>query len=73
MTTQPVSQPLARRRPERLWGVDDVSEYLGVPIATLYRWRAFGYGPQGRKVGRYVRYRPEDVESWFNDLTNPAA
>ena len=32
---------------------------------TLYHWRRTGYGPQGTRVGRYVRYRPEEVRAWF--------
>ncbi|MFI0471000.1 helix-turn-helix transcriptional regulator [Saccharopolyspora sp. 5N102] len=49
----------------KLWGIDDVATYLGVPRRTLYEWRSKGYGPTGRRVGKYVRYKPEDVESWF--------
>ncbi|MEO3861770.1 helix-turn-helix domain-containing protein [Acrocarpospora sp. B8E8] len=51
----------------RLWTVDDVSEYLGVPIATLYQWRHHRTGPRSRKVGRHLRYLPEDVESWVRE------
>ncbi len=52
-----------------LWTVEDVSNYLGVPVGTLYQWRSKGYGPAGRRMGRYVRYRPEDVRSWVDQLT----
>ncbi len=45
----------------RLWGVQDVAEYLRVPIKTLYQRRRQNYGPKGRRVGRYVRYDPRDV------------
>lgn len=48
-----------------LWGIDDVASYLGVPVGTLYQWRSRGYGPIGRKIGKYVRFKPEDVEDWF--------
>ena len=48
-----------------LWGVREVAEFLGVPVATLYQWRHHGYGPRGRRVGRYVRYDPHDVRAWF--------
>jgi predicted DNA-binding transcriptional regulator AlpA len=50
-----------------LWGVDDVAEYLGVPVNTLYAWRTKGYGPTGRRIGKYVRYLPTDVEQWVAD------
>jgi DNA-binding transcriptional MerR regulator len=48
----------------KLWTVNDLSDYLGVPINTLYQWRTKGYGPTGRRMGKYVRYRPEDVTTW---------
>lgn len=53
---------------DRLWTVDDVSYYLGVPVSTLYQWRCGGRGPRGRRIGRYVRYRPADVKAWVAAL-----
>ncbi|MEV6226948.1 helix-turn-helix domain-containing protein [Saccharopolyspora shandongensis] len=52
-----------------LWGIEDVSNYLGIPVGTLYQWRSRGYGPAGRKIGKYVRYKPDDVERWFDAQT----
>ena len=49
---------------DRLWGVKDVAAYLDVPVQTVYQWRSINYGPAGMRVGRYVRYRPEDVRAW---------
>jgi excisionase family DNA binding protein len=43
----------------------DLASYLGVPVATIYRWRSYGYGPMGIRVGRHVRYRVEDVDQWL--------
>jgi predicted DNA-binding transcriptional regulator AlpA len=51
---------------ERLWTVDDVSIYLGVPVKTLYKWRCQGYGPQAVRVGKHLRYDPGEVVAWFN-------
>jgi len=58
---------------QRLWTVEDVAEYLGIPVKTLYRWRTTGYGPAARRVGKYLRYKPEEVVAWFDALTDPAA
>jgi hypothetical protein len=41
---------------DRLWGVQDVADYLGIPHKTLYNWRTRGIGPRARRVGRYLRY-----------------
>ncbi|RBM21724.1 excisionase [Prauserella sp. PE36] len=57
----------------RLWTVEDVAEYLGVPVKTLYDWRTKGYGPEGKRVGKYVRYKPDDVIAWFESLDDHAA
>lgn len=48
-----------------LWTVEELSEYLKVPVQTLYQWRTRRYGPPGVKMGKHLRYRPEDVERWL--------
>jgi excisionase family DNA binding protein len=50
---------------DRLMSLTDVSEMLGIPVHTLYRWRSKGDGPVGYRVGRHVRYRREAVEAWL--------
>ncbi|MGW5265684.1 helix-turn-helix transcriptional regulator [Microbispora sp. NPDC004025] len=49
---------------DRLWGVEEVSNFLGVPVATLYVWRHRRTGPKSRKIGRHLRYLPADVHAW---------
>jgi excisionase family DNA binding protein len=55
---------LSRPAVVRMWTVQDVADFLGVPVRTLYEWRTKGYGPEGIKVGRHVRYFAEDVYAW---------
>jgi excisionase family DNA binding protein len=50
---------------ERLLRPEDLAEYLGIPIGTLYQWRYRGEGPRGFRVGRHVRYRMADVQTWL--------
>lgn len=50
---------------EKLMTLTDVSEMLGVPVHTLYRWRSNREGPVGYRVGRHVRYRREAIEAWL--------
>ena len=52
---------------DRLLTVEDLAEYLSVPVATLYAWRYHRQGPPGFRVGRHIRYRWADVEKWIND------
>ena len=54
---------------ERLLGPQEVASYLGLPVKTLYQWRYKGVGPPGLRIGRHVRYRPEDVEAWLHRVS----
>ncbi len=49
---------------DRLWTVDDVSAFLGVPKATIYGWRTAGQGPKGFRVGKHLRWHPRTVFEW---------
>jgi predicted DNA-binding transcriptional regulator AlpA len=51
---------------ETLWTVEDVSSFLGVPVATLYQWRYRRTGPRASRVGRHLRYDPADVRAWLD-------
>lgn len=51
----------------RLWTVQEVAAFLAVPKQTIYDWRTRGYGPKGLRVGKYVRFRPEDVTAWLDE------
>ena len=66
MTTTPTRETAV----DRLWTVEDVSAFLGIPVGTLYQWRHRRVGPPAAKVGRHLRYDPADVRSW---LTRQAA
>ena len=50
----------------RLWTVEDLSAYLGIPVATIRGWRAKGCGPPVRKIGKHLRYDPVKVNEWFD-------
>ncbi len=47
--------------------VSDLSRTLGVPEQTIYVWRSRGTGPRGIRIGRHLRFRPEDVEQWLDE------
>lgn len=57
---------------QRLWTLDEVAEYLQTPKKTLYDWRSRSIGPRGIRVGRNVRYRPEDVDAWLDERSQAA-
>ena len=55
----------ATEDPSRLMTLNEVSDLLGIPVATLYRWRHRGEGPPGYRIGRHVRFRRAAVEAWI--------
>jgi predicted DNA-binding transcriptional regulator AlpA len=42
----------------------EVADFLNVSVLTLRRWRWQRRGPRFVKLGRAVRYRPEEVEDF---------
>ncbi|RPF25750.1 helix-turn-helix transcriptional regulator [Georgenia muralis] len=49
-----------------LLGVQDLAEYLGVPVRTIYDWRQTGHGPRGFRVGRHLKFAVSDVVAWLD-------
>jgi excisionase family DNA binding protein len=52
---------------DQLLTVEDLANYLDVPVATIYSWRYRHQGPPGFRVGRHLRFRWSDVERWIED------
>jgi excisionase family DNA binding protein len=52
---------------DRLLTVQDLADYLEVPVATVYGWRYRRQGPHGFRVGRHLRFRWSDIERWIDD------
>jgi excisionase family DNA binding protein len=50
---------------EALLSVAELAAFLGVPVATIYRWRHQRQGPIGYRIGRHIRYRTRDIEQWL--------
>lgn len=46
-------------------GPQKLAVVLGIPVQTLYAWHSRGEGPPAYKIGRHLRYRPDDVEAWL--------
>lgn len=50
----------------------DVAGITGMSVASVRRWRANRRGPRYIKLGTSVRYRPEDVKSFIDELADRA-
>jgi excisionase family DNA binding protein len=60
MTTSAASPDL-----DPLLDVAGVAAVLGVPVATVRKWRSESTGPPGFRIGRHVRWRREVVQAWI--------
>ncbi|MFP8905630.1 helix-turn-helix domain-containing protein [Streptomyces fenghuangensis] len=64
---------MARTLPARYLTPVDLAELLGVPVETVYQWRRKRIGPPGFRVGRHLRFDPDDVRRWVDGLREEAA
>jgi excisionase family DNA binding protein len=53
------------QRLEPLIDVQQLADYLDVPVKTLYAWRYRREGPPAFRVGRHLRYRRSDIRRWI--------
>jgi len=51
--------------PDQIMTIDEVSQYLSVAKATLYKWRVNGYGPPAFKLPHTLRYSKRLVDRWL--------
>ncbi|MFI7399230.1 helix-turn-helix domain-containing protein [Streptomyces sp. NPDC049541] len=42
-------------------------------VETVYQWRRKRTGPRGFRVGRHLRFDPEDVRAWVDSQLKGAA
>ena len=70
VVTRGASTAPVRRGPgkslSRLLTVKELAELLQVPVQTIYTWRYKRIGPPAVPMGKYLRFRPEDVAAWLD-------
>ncbi len=47
----------------------EAAQHLGLAVSTLNKWRVYGSGPKFIKLGRAVRYRLKDLETFMTTRT----
>ncbi len=50
---------------EPLLDVSDLAGYLGLPVSTVYDWRARGLGPRAYRFGKHLKFAVSDVRTWI--------
>lgn len=48
-----------------LFTVAELAALLRIPQATVRYWIHCGTGPDNFKIGRHVRYRRDDINTWL--------
>jgi excisionase family DNA binding protein len=46
-----------------------VADYLGVQLSTIYQWTHQGFIPHV-KLGRVLRFRQDDIANWLDKRAN---
>lgn len=65
---------MKRPLPAQYLTPEDLVILLRLPsVETVYQWRRKGVGPRGFRVGRHLRFDPEDVQTWVASLMEGAA
>jgi excisionase family DNA binding protein len=52
---------------EPLIGAEELAEWLGIPIQTIYDWRLSGRAPRAHKIGKHLRFALSDVQVWLEE------
>lgn len=51
----------------RLLTIEEVADYLRIPVQTIHYWRYFGRAPRAIRVGRHLRFRMNDLLDWVEE------
>jgi excisionase family DNA binding protein len=74
MSRRGLSAQSTKMAPEvlsRLLTVQELADLLQVPVKTIYTWRYKGIGPPAVPLGRYLRFRADDIAVWLGKRADP--
>lgn len=57
---------------EPLLSIDELADYLRVPVSTIYDWRTNGKGPRAYRFGKRIRLGMTDIRAWMDTMHEPA-
>ncbi|MGG7462819.1 helix-turn-helix domain-containing protein [Plantibacter sp. YIM 135347] len=58
---------------EPLLNIDELADYLGVPVSTIYDWRTNGKGHPAYRFGKRIMFGITDIRAWMDTMREPAA
>ena len=56
---------------EKLFSINELAEYLRVPVSTIYEWRAKGRAPRAHHYGKHLTFAASDVKAWVDAQKEP--
>lgn len=62
--------PAMKSRP-RLLNVQGLSEYLSLPVSTIYTWVSMKKIPGVVRLGRALRFDQLEIDRWLKTLQGP--
>jgi predicted DNA-binding transcriptional regulator AlpA len=68
----PTNAPPPAHTDDELLTLQEVSDVVRVPVATLRYWRHLGTGPRSFRIGRSVRYWRTEVFLWLDSQSAAA-
>ena len=57
---------MSEKKINELLTTEEVAARYRTAASTVRYWRAIGYGPKGRRVGRRVLYDERDVQAFWD-------
>jgi predicted DNA-binding transcriptional regulator AlpA len=58
-------------KPTEMLNERQVADYVNMSLGSLRKWRLYRKGPKFVKLGRAIRYRRTDVETWLSSCPGP--
>ena len=65
MITHQLGMSTTKDGAEPLIGVEELAEYLCVPVQTIDDWRLSGRAPRTYKFSKHLRFAPSDIADWL--------
>ncbi|WP_120004369.1 helix-turn-helix transcriptional regulator [Nesterenkonia muleiensis] len=53
---------------EPLLNINELADYLGVPVSTIYDWRTNGKGPRAYRFGKRIMFGVTDIHAWMDTM-----
>jgi predicted DNA-binding transcriptional regulator AlpA len=61
---QSMTSPTTPTQP-KLLSIQDLADFLSIPVLTIYQWRSKHKGPRAMRIGRHLRWDDREVTAWL--------